>query len=95
MIAQQTLKNIIFRVVLPKPNHTLAYSIIKSALRNENDEAYTAYGMRVAQNGTILAEIRDISTNPAAIQKLVNQCNRLHLSIEHFYDVVEDFVTGV
>ena len=41
---------------------------------------------------TIVASVRDVTTDKNSLSKLVNDCNRLGLSTVHLYDVVEDFL---
>ena len=41
---------------------------------------------------TIVASVRDVTSDKTSITKLVNDCNRLELSTVHLSDVVEDFL---
>ena len=41
---------------------------------------------------TIVASVRDVTSDKAGICRLVDDCNRLKLSTVHLYDVVEDFL---
>lgn len=51
------------------------------------------YGIAVySADGGIVAEVRDISTNGAAVADLVDKCNNLELSLLHLYDVIDDFL---
>jgi len=43
-------------------------------------------------SATIIASIHDITTDKSGLVKLINDCNRLELSILHLRDVVEDFL---
>ena len=92
MITKQTMKNIVFRFVLPKKAGTPVYSIIKSRMSSEDLVMYITYGIRASQDGKILAEIKDISPDFKAVQALADKCNRYQVSLLHFQDVVEDFI---
>lgn len=41
---------------------------------------------------TIVASIRDISSDRKTVEELVQKCNLLNLSLCHLRDVVEDFL---
>lgn len=41
---------------------------------------------------TIVASVRDITSDKDALATLVDNCNRLELSTIHLLDVVEDFI---
>ena len=41
---------------------------------------------------TIVASVRDVTTDKGGLTELVNDCNRLGLSTSHLNDVVEDFL---
>ena len=64
------------------------------------EEKRTSYGIvayaNAEQNGTatIVASIRDITSDKNHLKKLVDDCNRLELSTVHLHDVVEDFLSG-
>ena len=61
-------------------------------------ESRTSYGIVAYSNAkqdgskTIVASVRDVTLDKAALTKLVNECNRLELSTVHLNDVVEDFL---
>lgn len=63
------------------------------------DESRTYYGIvayaSAEQNGTatIVASVHDITSDKQRLKKLVDDCNRLELSIIHLPDVVEDFIS--
>ena len=75
---------------------------ITYAISKENytfgNETRTSYGIVAYSNAdqdgskTIVASIRDITTDKTSLIKLVNDCNRLELSTVHLNDVVEDFL---
>ena len=62
------------------------------------DEVRTSYGIVAYSNAeqdgskTIVASVRDITSDKTSLTKLVNDCNRLELFIVHLNDVVEDFL---
>ena len=41
---------------------------------------------------TIVASVSDITSDKAGLNELVDDCNRLELSVIHLNDVVEDFL---
>ena len=61
-------------------------------------ECRTSYGIVVFadidedKTATIVALIRDISSDRKAVEELVQKCNLLNLSLYHLSDVVEDFL---
>lgn len=76
-------------------NITYAVSEEKYTFGNETRISYgiVAYS-NADQDGskTIVASIRDVTSNKARLVELVNDCNRLELSTVHLNDVVEDFL---
>lgn len=62
------------------------------------EEKRTFYGIvayaNAEQDGTatIVASVRDITSDKQRLIKLVDDCNRLELSTVHLSDVVEDFL---
>jgi len=62
------------------------------------NETRTSYGIVAYSNAdqdgskTIVASVRDVTSDKTSITKLVNDCNRLELSTVHLSDVVEDFL---
>ena len=50
----------------------------------------------VSQEGTasILASFHDITSDRLRIASLINDCNRLKISIIHFGDVIENFLAN-
>ena len=76
----------------------LTYAVTEEryALGNESRTSYgiVAYA-NAEQNGTttIVASIRDITSDKNRLKKLVDDCNRLELSTVHLPDVVEDFLS--
>ena len=41
---------------------------------------------------TIIASVKDITSDKKRLQNLVDKCNELNLSLAHFNDIVEDFL---
>lgn len=76
-------------------NITYAVSEEKYTFGNETRISYgiVAYS-NADQDGskTIVASIRDITSNKERLVELVNDCNRLELSTVHLNDVIEDFL---
>ena len=62
------------------------------------NETRTSYGIVAYSNAnqdgskTIVASVRDVTSDKTGLIKLVNDCNRLDLSTVHLNDVVEDFL---
>ena len=77
-------------------NVTYAVSEEKYAFGEECRKSYgiVAYS-NADQDGTktIIASVRDITSNRDALARLVSDCNRLELSTMHLNDVVEDFLS--
>ena len=75
---------------------------ITYAISKENyafgNETRTSYGIVAYSNAdqdgskTIVASVRDITSDKTSLIKLVNDCNSLELSTVHLNDVVEDFL---
>ena len=63
------------------------------------EEYRTSYGIVAFSNAdrdgtkTIVASVRDVTSNRDALARLVSDCNRLKLSTVHLNDVVEDFLS--
>ena len=63
------------------------------------EECRTSYGIVAYSNAdqdgtkTIVASVRDVTSDRDAIARLVCDCNRLEISILHLHDVVEDFLS--
>ena len=76
-------------------NITYAVSEEKYTFGNETRISYgiVAYS-NADQDGskTIVASIRDVTSNKERLVELVNDCNRLELSTVHLTDVIEDFL---
>ena len=62
------------------------------------DEVRISYGIVAYSNAdrdgskTIVASVRDVTSDKAGLSRMVNDCNNLELSIVHLNDVVEDFL---
>ncbi len=63
------------------------------------DDRRVSYGIAAYSHSesdgtsTIVASIRDISSDRSLMLELVNVCNRLSLSTDHLTDVICDFLT--
>ena len=71
------------------------YDVVEEIYKAENTQR-TAYGI-AAYNagggvGDIVEVFHDISDNKQSVSALASKCNELELSIEHFEDVVADFL---
>ena len=77
-------------------NVTYAVAEEKYVIGNESRISYgiVAYS-NAEQEGTatIVASIRDITSDKNRLKRLVDDCNRLKLSTVHLYGVVEDFLS--
>ena len=70
-------------------------SLISSEVEDENGSPRTTYGISMADLTDPAwepLEIRDITLDRPALLELIRLCNRLELSPEHLWDVVEDFL---
>ena len=62
------------------------------------EETRTSYGIVALSNAdkdgskTIVASVRDVTVDKEGLAELVDDCNRLGLSVVHLNDVVEDFL---
>ncbi len=43
-------------------------------------------------SASIVASFHDLSVDKSVLEKLVDDCNRLHLSLLHFSDTIADFL---
>ena len=75
----------------------ITYAVSEERYTFDN-ETRTSYGIVAYSNAnqdgskTIVASVRDVTSDKAGLTKLVNDCNRLELSTVHLSDVVEDFL---
>lgn len=70
------------------------YNIFVEVLKNEDSDAYTAYGICVCsmennQRKEVL-KVSDVSTDKEKVDNLVDLCNKEQLEPVHIYDVIED-----
>ena len=49
---------------------------------------------RANGSATVVDAVRDITSNREKLAALVRLCNRLHLSVVHLHEVVEDFLAS-
>ena len=77
---------------------SITYGIIEEKY-TLGDETRISYGIAVYsscvhnETTTIIASIHDITSDKEKLLNIANECNRLGLSMLHFYDVIEDFLT--
>ena len=63
------------------------------------DACRTSYGI-VAYDNTegdifnIVAVARDLSNDKFKVEELIKRCNQQSLSLAHFDDIIEDFMSG-
>ena len=60
------------------------------------DDSRVSYGIAVYDSGisTVIASVRDLSSDREAVEEHVRLCNRLELSPIHLNDVAEDFLAS-
>ena len=66
------------------------YLLIEDSSEYENGRIRTSYGIEIIIDGVIMRSIRDVYTDRAAAQTLIDRCNRLRLSPVHIDDVLEN-----
>ena len=76
--------------------NTVTYGIVQELYAVETEHRIS-YGIAAYANmsedgtATIVASVRDISSDKHQVEELVNLCNHLQLSLLHLDDVIEDF----
>ncbi len=79
--------------------NTFTYGVVEEKYKLKN-KIRIAYGIAIyadAENNgtaTIVASMRDLTTNQSSAEGLVDYCNRLQLSPKHLDDVIEDFLAN-
>ena len=75
---------------------TIIYEVNKKNLVGEDGEKYMGYGVDCfeVENGfkRLVGQIIDVSVDLHKMQGFVDRINELGLSLEHLYDVTEDFI---
>lgn len=77
---------------------TITYGISEETY-SVNGTSRTSYGLVAFADAesdgssTIIASARDISNDKSAVEALASLCNRGNLSICHFDDVIQDFIS--
>ncbi len=61
-------------------------------LISEEGVSYTAYGVDITYPDGRVESIPDISLSRERVEELVELCNSLRVSEEHFIDITEDFL---
>ncbi len=76
--------------------NSVTYQITKQEY-SCNGERRIAYGIAAyaTTSQQPLTCIRDLSADRAAVEALVERCNRAGLSIEHLQDIAEDFLVAL
>jgi len=73
----------------------IIYKLIQQNIKIDKN-TYTTYGIEAhtIKNGKtiILDHIPDVSPNYNKTKKLVDECNKYNLLIEHFHDVIQDAI---
>ena len=78
--------------------NTVTYGIVQELYAVETEHRIS-YGIAAYANmsedgtATIVASVRDISSDKHQVEELVNLCNHLQLSLLHLDDVIEDFLS--
>ena len=76
----------------------ITYGLIKETY-GDKKEFRIAYGVAVYANfetdktATIVDAIHDVSNNEEKLNGFIKHCNCAKLSLIHFYDVIEDFLS--
>lgn len=72
----------------------ICYKLRSDKLFHEEMGNYIAYGMDIIdyETDSLIRSIPDISTEKAALERLIRQCNQLHADIIHIDDIIEDFL---
>ncbi len=79
--------------------NTFTYGVVEEKYKLKN-KVRIAYGIVIYADtendstATIVASIRDLTTNKNCAEELVDYCNKLQLSPDHFDDVIEDFLNN-
>ena len=66
------------------------YLLIEDSSEDENGRIRTSYGIEIILDGVRMRSIRDVYTDRAAAQTLIDRCNRQRLSPVHIDDVLEN-----
>ncbi len=71
---------------------TFRYQIYKG-MYQIGDSNYIGYGIEIIHtvSGMRYMIVEDIDTSEEAVSELIERCNRLNLSPDHIYEVVEDY----
>ena len=77
---------------------SIKYNMVKEIYFGEKNMR-TSYGIVACDEqgdiDSIIKFIHDISADEQAVCDLVSRCNILQLSLEHFDDIVNDFINDV
>lgn len=75
----------------PAAGDALHFCLIDGQFENEAG-TYTSYGMEISDSCGMVARLKDLSTDRAAVTELVQRCDWGGLSYCHVPDVLEDFL---
>ena len=76
---------------------SITYGVVK-AIYSYNGATRESYGLVAYANAetdgtaTIAASAYDLCCDETKVQNLANKCNAENLSLDHFNDIVEDFI---
>ena len=60
----------------------------------DDDGTHTGYGIAAICHGSVTRSVAlDLSCNESEVTELVRRCNEMKLSLVHFQDVIEDFLS--
>lgn len=61
---------------------------------SDDNGSHTGYGIVAVKDGSdVISAALDLPCNKTEVAELVKECNELELSLVHFQDVVEDFLS--
>ncbi|MBQ9964614.1 MAG: hypothetical protein IJP14_05790 [Clostridia bacterium] len=71
----------------------MRYEMFGETLLQEEIGCYCTYGIRCAdENGNVIVQISDVSTDPQKVSALAERCTKGALAPEQLWDVVENFL---
>ena len=73
----------------------ITYILCRESYKTKRSERI-AYGIAAyaEEEQTCITKLHDITSDKNALAEFVSLCNRLQLSPNHLYDVVEDFLAN-
>lgn len=68
--------------------------VLISDTYSDDTGTHIGYGIAAVDRRSVrCSAATDLSTNESEVAELVRKCNKLELSLEHFKDVIEDFLS--